>query len=113
MKVRIIRCSHEDWWYKDRIGEVFELIKEENDEHYLIDKNGIDKAFVEQKDVALIEEATSCRYAKALCNECSTQCEKQSREEILAIITAYRTIQAQTEQLIAFYERKLAKLDNV
>jgi len=30
-----------------------------------------------------------------------------SREEILAIINAYKTIQAQTEQLIAFYEKKL------
>jgi len=34
-----------------------------------------------------------------------------SREEILATITAYKTIQAQTEQLIAFYERKLDSLD--
>jgi hypothetical protein len=34
-----------------------------------------------------------------------------SREEISAIINAYRTIQAQTEQLIAFYEKKLDSLD--
>ena len=36
-----------------------------------------------------------------------------TRDELLATIQAYRTIQAQTEQLIAFYEKELAKLDNV
>jgi len=34
-----------------------------------------------------------------------------SKEEILATIKAYKTIQAQTEQLIAFYEKKLDSLD--
>jgi hypothetical protein len=52
-----------------------------------------------------------CRYAKVECNGCSTQCEKQSRDEILATIQAYKTIQAQTEQLIAFYEKKLKEFD--
>jgi hypothetical protein len=35
-----------------------------------------------------------------------------SREEILATIQAYKTIQAQTEQLIAFYEKKLNEFDS-
>jgi hypothetical protein len=34
-----------------------------------------------------------------------------SREEIEATITAYKTIQAQTEQLIAYYEKKLNEFD--
>jgi len=36
-----------------------------------------------------------------------------SREEILATITAYKTIHAQTEQLIAYYERELKKLEDL
>jgi hypothetical protein len=34
-----------------------------------------------------------------------------NRAELLATLNAYRTIHAQTEQLIAFYERELKKLD--
>jgi hypothetical protein len=34
-----------------------------------------------------------------------------TRDELLATLNAYRTIHAQTEQLIAYYERELKKLD--
>jgi hypothetical protein len=35
-----------------------------------------------------------------------------TRDELLATLNAYRTIHAQTEQLIAFYERQLQTLDD-
>jgi hypothetical protein len=38
--------------------------------------------------------------------------ERMTREELLATLNAYRTIHAQTEQLIAFYERQLQTLDD-
>ena len=34
-----------------------------------------------------------------------------TRDELLATLNAYRTIHAQTEQLIAYYERELNKID--
>ena len=34
-----------------------------------------------------------------------------TRDELLATLNAYKTIQAQTEQLIAFYEKKLNEFD--
>ena len=34
-----------------------------------------------------------------------------TRDELLATLNAYRTIHAQTEQLIAYYERQLQTLD--
>ena len=35
-----------------------------------------------------------------------------TRDELLATLNAYRTIHAQTEQLIAYYERQLQTLDD-
>ena len=36
-----------------------------------------------------------------------------TRDELLATLNAYRTIHAQTEQLIAYYERELKKLEDL
>lgn len=27
MKVKIVKCSHIEFWYKDRVGEIFDAIK--------------------------------------------------------------------------------------
>jgi hypothetical protein len=36
-----------------------------------------------------------------------------TRDELLATLNAYKTIHAQTEQLIAYYERELKKLEDL
>jgi len=75
MKVRIIKCSNKNWWYNDKIGEIFDVLMEEEDDYddyvvanYVSNKNSIDKA-----DCEIVED---CKYAKVECNDCSSECDQ-------------------------------------
>jgi len=78
-----------------------ERLKGIDDKHVIVDK----------KDWELAKDSNKTRIIRMLEEKITHQKEEVKQKELEAIINAYRTIQAQTEQLIAFYEKKLDSLD--
>ena len=51
MKVKVVKCGNEFWWYADKIGEEFEV--EDYDEiHYRVIYDGY---FIEKDDIEVVE----------------------------------------------------------
>ena len=57
MKIRIIKNSKPKSWYKDMIGEEFEVLEtNEKQKHYIVEKGRILNSFIEFEDCEIINE---------------------------------------------------------
>lgn len=61
MKVKIINCSSKDSWYKNRMGEIFEVYKKmhHDKEHYIIKDNPT--YLIALKDCELVTKSSPCQ----------------------------------------------------
>jgi hypothetical protein len=55
MKVRIIKCSDAKWWYKDKIGEILDVLMEEEDD-YVVENYGSFKSWIAKEDCEIVEQ---------------------------------------------------------
>lgn len=54
MKVKIVKCSNPEYWYADKIGKVFEVINNDNENYEAISAYGTE-GYILKKDTEIIE----------------------------------------------------------
>lgn len=56
MKIKITKCSDELYWYRDKIGEEFEVLGESESMGYYVKKNITIKMYVDKQDCLVIKK---------------------------------------------------------
>lgn len=59
MKVRIVKCSDGTWWYRDKIGEVIDVINE-TESNYLISYRVA--KYIDKRDAEIITEKDNVNH---------------------------------------------------
>jgi hypothetical protein len=56
MKVEITSCQHIEYWYLNKLGEIFEVVNYDKDAYLIAEGEYADGYFITKSDCKIIEE---------------------------------------------------------